>query len=79
MPKAATSSLLLLFTQGQLKTLSAAYRCHTGGENINATVERIGWILSSITCTIMTSSIKIRMEWVHRKADLCEETLKTLA
>lgn len=79
MPKASTSSLLLLFTQGQLKTLSAACSCHTGGENINATVERIGWILSAIMCTIMTSSIKIRMEWVHRKADLCEERLKMLA
>lgn len=79
MPKASISSLLLLFTQGQPKTLSTAYSYHTGGENINGTVQRIGWISSAIMCTIMTSSGKIKIERVHRKADLCEKRLKRLA
>lgn len=79
MPKAATSSLLLLFIEGQPKTLSTAYSYQTGGENINATVQRIDWILSAVMCTVMTSSIKIKMEQVFRKTDLCEKRLKRLA
>jgi len=78
MPKAATSSLLLLFTQGQPKTLSTAYSYHTGGESINSTVQWVGWISFAIMCTFMTNSIKFRMEWVRRKADLCEKRLKRL-
>lgn len=34
MPKAATSTLLLLFTQGDSKTLYTAYSSHTGGKKI---------------------------------------------
>lgn len=76
MPVAATSSLLQLFTQGQSKIHGTAYNYHTGGENINATLQRIGWISSEIMYTIMTSSIKITMERVHKKDDLCEKRLK---
>lgn len=78
-PKAATSSPLLLFTQGQPQTVSTAYSCNTGGENINATLQRIVWISSAIMWSVMTRSITIRREWVHRKAALCKKRLERLA
>lgn len=61
-PKAVSSCLLLLFTQGQPQTVTTAYGCNTGGENINATLQRIVWISSAIVWSVMTRSIRIRME-----------------
>lgn len=49
MPKAATSSLLLLFTQGDSKTLYTAYSSRTGGKNINAaTKDWLGFICNNM-------------------------------
>lgn len=79
MPKAATSTLLLLFTQGDSKTLYTAYSSHTGGKKILMLLQKIGQASSAIICMTMTNCTKIKLEQVHRKVDLCEKRLERLA